>query len=51
MTLDELKILLETTQLPVAFDHFKTEQTLPYLILFASVVDGIPEYENPGYRD
>lgn len=32
MTLDELTILLETTQLPVAFDHFKTEQKLPYLV-------------------
>lgn len=32
MTLEELKTLLETTQMPVAFDHFKTEQKLPYLV-------------------
>ena len=32
MTLAELKTLLETSQMPVAFDHFVTEQTLPYLV-------------------
>ena len=32
MTLEELKDLLDTTDLPVAFDHFRTEQALPYLV-------------------
>lgn len=32
MTLEELKTLLDTTQMPVAFDHFKTEQKLPYMV-------------------
>lgn len=32
MTLEEFKTLLERTTLPCAFDHFKTPQSLPYLI-------------------
>lgn len=32
MTLEELKDILDTSELPVAFDHFVTEQTLPYLV-------------------
>lgn len=32
MTLAELKTLLATSKLPVAFDHFKTAQNLPYLV-------------------
>lgn len=32
MTLKELKTLLETSQMPVAFDHFKTAQKLPYIV-------------------
>lgn len=32
MTLAELKTLLETSELPVAFDHFPTAQELPYLV-------------------
>ena len=32
MTLEELKEILDTSELPVAFDHFVTEQTLPYLV-------------------
>lgn len=31
MTLEDLKDLLDTTKIPVAFDHFKTEQKLPYM--------------------
>lgn len=32
MTLAELKTLLETSQMPVAFNHFKTAQKLPYIV-------------------
>lgn len=32
MTLKELKELLETSQMPVAFNHFKTAQKLPYIV-------------------
>ena len=32
MTLKELKTLLETSQMPVAFNHFKTAQKLPYIV-------------------
>lgn len=32
MTLAELKMLLETTRLSVAFDHFPTAQELPYMV-------------------
>lgn len=42
MTLDELKIMLETTKLPFAFDHFKTEQKLPYLVYIVTGNNNFP---------
>lgn len=32
MTLEELNTLLNTASLPVAFDHFKEPQRLPYIV-------------------
>lgn len=32
MTLSEFSTLLATTGLPVAFDHFPTPQSLPYIV-------------------
>lgn len=42
MTLEELNTLLKTTKLPVAFDHFKTEQELPYLVYIVTGNNNFP---------
>ncbi len=42
MTLAELKDLLATSNLPVAFDHFKTPQMLPYLVYIVTANDNFP---------
>lgn len=42
MTLEELKDILDTSELPVAFDHFVTEQTLPYLVYIVTDNLNIP---------
>lgn len=42
MTLAELNTLLATSNLPVAFDHFKTPQMLPYLVYIVISNDNFP---------
>lgn len=49
MTLAELKSLLETSHLPVAFDHFVAEQTLPYLVYIVADNNNFPADDKAFY--
>ena len=55
MTLEDLKDLLDTTDLPVAFDHFNTEQALPYMAYIVTgndsfAADGTVYYTAPNIQ-
>lgn len=53
MTLAELKTLLSTNtaEIPVAFDHFKTAQSLPYMIYIVTGNDNFAADNGAYYKD
>ena len=42
MTLEEFIHLFDGTRLPIAFDHFKASQNLPYLVYIVTANDNFP---------